>query len=149
VLAWLAALLAAPLPPAPDIGRLRPQDIPPAWLLRLQAPDPRARAIVSRTSEPLQLTISPRVGIAPLMVTIRLRLPEPQAPDKELEITAWDAADEDMAAPLFRSTRDLSWRADSGPQTHTARWELPAGEVLVVGCVWPRGACVGQRVVVG
>lgn len=109
--------------------------------------------LIGNTRHAPTLTVSPRVGIAPLMATITLRLAEPMAHDRELELTAWDAADEDMAAPLFRSTRDVVWDtstepATAAPQTLRARWELPKGSVLVVGCVFPQARCRGQVVVV-
>jgi hypothetical protein len=95
-----------------------------------------------------QLTVKPLLGIAPLATTITLRLASPHSTDRELELTVWDAGDEDMAAPLFRSTRDVLWPDDKSPQPQTLRahWLLPAGSLLVVGCVLPRAACQGQRV---
>ena len=104
----------------------------------LQQPDP------TRPS----LTIAPRVGIAPLAVSLTLRLATPHPSDRELDLSVWGANDEDMAAPLFRSTRDVLWPTDRQPipQTLRAHWRLPAGSWVVVGCVWPRSACTSVRV---
>jgi hypothetical protein len=97
-----------------------------------------------------QLTVRPLLGIAPVATTITLRLASPHSTDRELELTVWDAGDEDMAAPLFRSTRDVLWPDDKRPQPQTLRatWLLPSGSLLVVGCVLPRASCQGARVLV-
>jgi hypothetical protein len=124
-------------PPSPKGDALEPL----SWIreVRLSSP-PHSPSLV----------VSPQVGLAPLAVTITLRLASPRADDRELEITAWDAGDDDMVAPLFRSTRDVQWPEDKQPQPQTLRahWRLPQGSLLVVGCVWPRAGCVAQRVVV-
>lgn len=177
LLLLLAALLALALAPSdtqrtvpvqPTPSRLKSLPLPP--LSPLGRPDTRGdaqsywREVAAPDRAGLQLSVTPKVGIAPLAVSITLRLPQPREDDRELELTVWDAGDEDMASPLFRSARDIYWREarllrqalqiapgqpdtfESVPQTLQAHWRLPAGQLMVVGCVWPRSACVAERV---
>lgn len=148
----------------PDTQKSRVEDtFPPTW--RAIRFDANTTTFLLLKPDPagLKLDVTPRVGLAPLAVSIRLRLPAPKIDDRELELTVWDASSEDMAFPLFRSTRDIYWRTtrilrsaqiapgqpdtfESVPQTLQASWRLPAGPMLVVGCVWPRSACTSVRV---
>lgn len=165
LLALVAALLlresVAPAIPEPGVQVI---DVPP-WLLlppntqksRQKVLNPPTwREVVNRDPTRPTVSVSPQVGLAPLAVTMTLRLASPLASDRELELTVWDAGDEDMAAPLFRSTRDMLWPINSGtgdslepiPQTLRASWRLPEGSMLVVGCVRPRAVCAKASVVV-
>lgn len=160
-LAWSKAPVGSPVPITIPTNRGPRLPLLENWREVDTKPDPAG----------LVLSVTPLVGIAPLSVQISLRLPVPKREDRELELTAWDGGDEDMLAPLFRSTRDVFWqqarlrdavqgsglfivneRQSNQPtfvplaQTLRATWRLPSGSMMVVGCVWPRATCVLRRV---
>lgn len=109
---------------------------------RYAAPDPHKPTV----------TVTPRVGLAPLAIRVTMRLAQPKPDDRELELSVWDSETE-MDSPICRTTRDVQWDtnqtpATAGPQTLRATWSIPSGSWLVVGCVKPRGACAGVPLVV-
>lgn len=135
--------LVTPRLPGPLDHRAKPSRIEDTY-------HPGMRAVLLAPSKHTPtLSVTPLVGLAPLEVSITLRLAVPQATDRQIELTAWDAGDEDAQA-IYRSTRDVLWPDEARPfaQTMRASWALPAGSMLIVGCVLPRATCVAQRVVV-
>jgi hypothetical protein len=84
--------------------------------------------------------------MAPLRIAIRWRVTL-RPDDRVLDLTL---ADDEAEQVIIRSETTIHEPQPEGTtRTVNAHWEISSsGRYVVVGCVRPRGACVGQALVV-
>lgn len=95
--------------------------------------------VVETPRPPITVAVTPRVGLAPVTITVRAACDARGPGERVFEIVVLEG---DVVVRRSELDADAQAQARPGERLrHTAAWALPAGEYVVAACFQPGSRC--------